>query len=282
VLKIDPRNQTARQGGSALVSRYAQLAKDHFKKSNYDQASFCYGRILAIDPQSQVARRGYSALADRYAHLAEENFRKSNYDQALSYYEKVREIDPQSEVARQGCRAIGSHYAHLAEDNFKKFNYAQARDYVELGLHAASHHERLLSLRKELDAPLASRLVQSVRYNGESFMEGTTAAASCDICRFSYSIHTVNAMPKRDFAQAARRGEYPACFLSTTPGRNPREDRDELRETIISLCKQNYSILDIKAALGAREHHVSRDFMPLTCTESPEEISLPGRSQNHT
>ena len=78
--------------------------------------------------------------------------------------------------------------------------------------------------------------------------------------RFGYSIHTVNAM-KRDFAQAARAGEYPPFFLATSPGRNPREDRDELRETIISLRKQNYSILDIKAALGAREHHVSHDFI---------------------
>ena len=54
--------------------------------------------------------------------------------------------------------------------------------------------------------------------------------------RFGYSIHTVNAM-KRDFAQAARAGEYPPFFLSTTPGRNPREDRDELREEIIALMK---------------------------------------------
>jgi serine/threonine protein kinase len=164
VLKIDPQNEDARQGCSALVNHYAHLAKEHCKRSHYDQSFFCYERILVIDPQSDVARQGYSALADRYAHLAEENFNKSNYNQALSYYERVREIDPQSEVARQGCRAIGSRYASLAEERFKKFSYAQARDYVELGLQAASDHERLLSLRRDLNAPLASRVVHSVRY----------------------------------------------------------------------------------------------------------------------
>jgi len=78
--------------------------------------------------------------------------------------------------------------------------------------------------------------------------------------RFGYSIHTVNAM-KRDFAQAIRSGEIPQFFLSTTPGRNPRKNRDVLRRQIISLRKQNYSILDIKTALGGLGHQVSHDFI---------------------
>ncbi|NTV58699.1 MAG: hypothetical protein HGA74_15660 [Deltaproteobacteria bacterium] len=78
--------------------------------------------------------------------------------------------------------------------------------------------------------------------------------------RFGYSVHTVNAM-KRDFRQAIRSGSRPEFFLSTAAGRRPREDRDELRGHIISLRKQNHSILDIKAALGALGHQVSHDFI---------------------
>jgi hypothetical protein len=78
--------------------------------------------------------------------------------------------------------------------------------------------------------------------------------------RFGYSIHTVNAM-KRDFGQLIRSGRVPQFFLSKAPGRKPKEGRDELRLQIISLRKQNYSILDIKAALGALGYQVSHDFI---------------------
>jgi len=78
--------------------------------------------------------------------------------------------------------------------------------------------------------------------------------------RFGCSIHTVNAM-KRDFGQAIRRGQIPQFFLETIAGRKPRENRDELRRQIISLRKQNKSILDIKGALDALGHQVSHDFI---------------------
>jgi hypothetical protein len=78
--------------------------------------------------------------------------------------------------------------------------------------------------------------------------------------RFSYSVHTVNAM-KRDFRQAVRSGKMPRFFLSSIAGRKPKADRDEIKGQIISLRKQNHSILDIKAALGALGHQVSHDFI---------------------
>ena len=78
--------------------------------------------------------------------------------------------------------------------------------------------------------------------------------------RLGYSFHTVNAM-KRDFAQAIRSGKIPEFFLETTAGRKPRKNRDELRRHIISLRKQNKSILDIKGALDALGHQVSHDFI---------------------
>ena len=78
--------------------------------------------------------------------------------------------------------------------------------------------------------------------------------------RFGYSVFTVNAM-KRDFTQAIGRGEIPQFFLSLTPGRNPKENREELKRQIISLRKQNHSILDIKAPLDALGYQVSHDFI---------------------
>lgn len=78
--------------------------------------------------------------------------------------------------------------------------------------------------------------------------------------RFGYSIYTVNAM-KRDFGQAIRGGQIPEFFLSPTAGRKPRANRDQLARHIISLRKQNYSILDIKAALEALGHQVSHDLI---------------------
>ena len=77
---------------------------------------------------------------------------------------------------------------------------------------------------------------------------------------YGYSVHTVNAM-KRDFVQAIRSGKIPEFFLETTAGRKPRKNRDELRRHIISLRKQNYSILDIKTALDGLGHQVSHDFI---------------------
>jgi transposase len=78
--------------------------------------------------------------------------------------------------------------------------------------------------------------------------------------RFGYSIFTVNAM-KRDFAKLIKRGQKPEFFLSATLGRKPKEHRDQLRQQVISLRKQNYSILDIKAALGALGYEISHDFI---------------------
>jgi hypothetical protein len=66
---------------------------------------------------------------------------------------------------------------------------------------------------------------------------------------------------KRDFAQAIRGGEPPEFFLSPAPGRKPRENRGELKRQIIALRKQNYSILDIKAALDALGYQLSHDFI---------------------
>ena len=77
---------------------------------------------------------------------------------------------------------------------------------------------------------------------------------------FGYSVFTVNAM-KRDFAQAIRSGQMPEFFLRAIAGRKPKENRDELRRQIISLRKQNYSILDIKAALESLGHRISHDFI---------------------
>jgi len=78
--------------------------------------------------------------------------------------------------------------------------------------------------------------------------------------KFECSVHTVNAM-RRDFKKAIRSGEHPTFFVSPRPGRKPRDNRDKLKELILSLRKQNYSILDIQAALDTMGHKASHDFI---------------------
>jgi transposase len=78
--------------------------------------------------------------------------------------------------------------------------------------------------------------------------------------QFECSMHTVNAM-RRDFKKAMNSGEPPAFFVSPQVGRKPKENRDELKEHIVSLRKQNYSILDIQAALEAMGYESSHDFI---------------------
>jgi len=84
--------------------------------------------------------------------------------------------------------------------------------------------------------------------------------------RFRCSVFTVNAM-KRDFAKEIRQGRIPEFFLSPSPGRRPREDKDELREMIVSMRKQNHSILDIKEVLDTKGYQVSHDFIHRVVTE---------------
>jgi transposase len=78
--------------------------------------------------------------------------------------------------------------------------------------------------------------------------------------RFDCSVHTVNAM-RRDFKSAMTSGGPPTFFVSPRPGRKPKDNRDELKELIISLRKQNCSILDIQATLDTMGHKTSHDFI---------------------
>jgi len=77
---------------------------------------------------------------------------------------------------------------------------------------------------------------------------------------FGCSVFTVNAM-RRDFKKDIRSGKPSTFFVSPRPGRKPKDNRDELREHILSLRKQNFSILDIQAALDAMGHQASHDFI---------------------
>lgn len=80
--------------------------------------------------------------------------------------------------------------------------------------------------------------------------------------RFGYSLHTINAM-KRDFINALGNNQIDSShfFVTRLPGRNPDEDKASLRERIVELRKQNYSILDIKSVLHAEGKMVSHDYI---------------------
>lgn len=80
--------------------------------------------------------------------------------------------------------------------------------------------------------------------------------------RFGYSIFSINAM-KRDFAKGIRDNKvFPDDFFVTKQaGRKPDEDKATLKEKIIQLRKQNYSILDIKSVLHSEGKMVSHDYI---------------------
>ena len=82
---------------------------------------------------------------------------------ARYYYQKVLEIDPQNKIARQGYYNIANRYAWLAEKSLEKFKYERAKSYVVTGLSIVPEHERLLALKRRVDASLPSRVFHSIK-----------------------------------------------------------------------------------------------------------------------
>jgi hypothetical protein len=82
---------------------------------------------------------------------------------ARYYYQKVLEIDPQNQIARQGYYNIANRYARLAEESMEKFKYERAKHYVDTGLSIVPEHERLLALKRQVDASLPSRVFHSIK-----------------------------------------------------------------------------------------------------------------------
>ena len=82
---------------------------------------------------------------------------------ARYYYQKVLEIDPQNQIARQGYYNIANRYARLAEKSLEKFKYERAKSYVVTGLSIVPKHERLLALKRRVDASLPSRVFHSIK-----------------------------------------------------------------------------------------------------------------------
>lgn len=80
--------------------------------------------------------------------------------------------------------------------------------------------------------------------------------------RLGYSLYTINAM-KRDFINALKNNRIDSShfFVTRLPGRNPDEDKASLRDRIVELRKQNYSILDIKSVLHTEGEKVSHDYI---------------------
>ncbi len=80
--------------------------------------------------------------------------------------------------------------------------------------------------------------------------------------RFGYSLFSINAM-KRDFVNAVKSNQIDSShfFVTRLPGRNPDANKANLKEKIIQLRKQNYSILDIKSVLHTEGEMVSHDYI---------------------
>lgn len=80
--------------------------------------------------------------------------------------------------------------------------------------------------------------------------------------KFGYSLHSINAM-KRDFVKAINNEQIDSTyfFINKCAGRKPDTDKAKVKEKIIQLRKQNYSILDIKTVLHAEGTVVSHDYI---------------------
>ncbi|HEC98698.1 MAG TPA: hypothetical protein ENI58_11225, partial [Nitrospirae bacterium] len=97
--------------------------------------------------------------------------------------------------------------------------------------------------------------------------------------RFGYSLFTVNAM-KRDLVKAikSRAIDSEHFFVTRTAGRNPDINKAKLKNRIIQLRKQNYSILDIKSVFHSEGTKVSHDYINRVL-ESEGFARLPKRTQ---
>jgi len=80
--------------------------------------------------------------------------------------------------------------------------------------------------------------------------------------RFGYSIFTINAM-KRDFVKAIKNKQIDSghFFINRYPGRKQDTKKGEVKERILQLRKQNYSILDIKSVLHTEGQMISHDYI---------------------
>ncbi|VAX22531.1 hypothetical protein MNBD_IGNAVI01-1219 [hydrothermal vent metagenome] len=97
--------------------------------------------------------------------------------------------------------------------------------------------------------------------------------------RFGYSLFSINAM-KRDFVKDLKNNKICSdhFFITRSQGRNPDANKALLKETIINLRKQNYSILDIKSALHSEGHMLSHDYIHRVL-EAEGFARLPKRTQ---
>lgn len=97
--------------------------------------------------------------------------------------------------------------------------------------------------------------------------------------RFGYSLFSVNAM-KRDFVNAikSRKIDSEHFFVTRSAGRSPDSNKAKLKDRIIQLRKQNYSILDIKCVLHTENKIVSHDYINRVL-ESEGFARLPKRTQ---
>lgn len=97
--------------------------------------------------------------------------------------------------------------------------------------------------------------------------------------KFGYSLHSINAM-KRDFVKSINSEKIDSnyFFVSKYAGRKPDIQKAKVKDRIIQLRKQNYSILDIKTVLHTEGTLVSHDYIHRVLTLE-KFARLPKRTQ---
>jgi len=159
VLDLDRRNKRAKLGLWKIAVRYASLAEDQIRASDYHRAKQyvslglrAHGRnqrllTLQRDVETRIKIGGLLARAD--AALAKQRLRTPPNDNAFFYYQKVLELDPGNELAKNGFAKIARRYAWLAEAHIAKYEYTEARRYITLGLEVQPTDPKLLALKEE-------------------------------------------------------------------------------------------------------------------------------------
>ncbi|UCE08032.1 MAG: hypothetical protein JSW07_08390 [bacterium] len=76
--------------------------------------------------------------------------------------------------------------------------------------------------------------------------------------QFGFSVTYFNKL-RSYFHQTLEQGQMPNIFATPNPGRNPKSVETNVKQQVISLRKENHSIVDIKAILDAKNIYLSQN-----------------------
>jgi hypothetical protein len=104
-----------------------------------------------------------SLLVKANERIASLRLTKPPRDNAHYYLREVQKIDPENVEARKGLSKIADRYAALAEREMNRFRYDDARRLIDTGLRVAPRHQKLRTLKTEVNKRLDQRVMRSIK-----------------------------------------------------------------------------------------------------------------------